>query len=249
MKKINNKGITLIALITTIIVILILATIGVTAGMDIYEVSKLEVFIAELKIMQAEVNKLYEQYIKEETVNLEGKMTEIEDIGERITSGNSYFNKLTDQERGKYKKYTVDIIKKLGIEGITREFYVDIENRNVIAVKGIEEDGKTYYTLKEIPGAGFNVEYEEMKGNSEDSDNKPKMVVKDTSEGIVISDIEYIGNIEKWYVQYRNKGEADFKETLLDEFKITDIGTFEIKIGNGDVWSKLEEVTRVSPPK
>ena len=238
-EEINNKGITLVALVITIVVMSILITITISAGEDIYDSAKLEQFTAELKIMQTEVNELYEKYKNEEKININGQEKYINDIGENIVKANPYFLELSDSEKAKYKKYTLDIIKTLEIEGISEEFYVDIENRKVIAVKGFEDGENVYYVLEQIPGAGYNVEYE-----GRDTSNKPTIVVENKKDGIVISDIQYTGNIGKWYVQYKDTNESEFRECLVDEFLITDDGIYEIKVGNGDVWSEITKITR-----
>ena len=60
----NSKGVTLIALVITVIVLLILASIATYSGMDIIESSKLSTFTAEMKIMQTQVNSLYDKWKK-----------------------------------------------------------------------------------------------------------------------------------------------------------------------------------------
>ena len=48
----NKKGITLISLVLTIVILLILASVVTYSGMGIIKSSKLTAFEAELKIMQ-----------------------------------------------------------------------------------------------------------------------------------------------------------------------------------------------------
>ena len=63
MKKIakNNKGITLVALVITIVVILILASVATYSGIDAIKSSEFTRFSAELKIMQTQVNSIYQE--------------------------------------------------------------------------------------------------------------------------------------------------------------------------------------------
>ena len=49
----NNKGITLISLIITIIVLIILATTAIYSGVSTINASKLTAFETELRIMQS----------------------------------------------------------------------------------------------------------------------------------------------------------------------------------------------------
>ena len=66
----NCKGITLVALVTTIVVILILASVATYSGKNALERTYLTAFTAELKIMQTHVNEIYQQYIDGETIQL-----------------------------------------------------------------------------------------------------------------------------------------------------------------------------------
>ena len=49
----------------------------------------------------------------------------------------------------------------MSIDGITYDFMINVENRYVILVDGIERDNKTYYYLGEIDGEQYNVDYTE----------------------------------------------------------------------------------------
>lgn len=60
--KENRKGITLITLVITIVVILILASIATYSGIEVIKFSKLTAFTTEMKIMQTQVNELYQRY-------------------------------------------------------------------------------------------------------------------------------------------------------------------------------------------
>ena len=62
MKKFkSNKGITLIALVITIVILIILASIGTYSGIQVVKSAQFTAFSTELKIMQTQVNKLYEK--------------------------------------------------------------------------------------------------------------------------------------------------------------------------------------------
>ena len=74
MKK-NEKGVTLISLTVTIIVLMILASVGVTSGISTINSSKLTKFTSEMKTMQVNVNELYNSW----------------KIGEKVTLGNAEY--------------------------------------------------------------------------------------------------------------------------------------------------------------
>lgn len=57
----NKKGITLIALTITVIILLILASVATYSGIEVIRSARLTAFTTELKIMQTQVNELYEE--------------------------------------------------------------------------------------------------------------------------------------------------------------------------------------------
>ncbi|MCI8412163.1 MAG: hypothetical protein HFJ40_07060 [Clostridia bacterium] len=56
----NNKGITLITLVVTVIVIGILASVATYSGIEVINSSKLTRFTTEMKLIQTKVNEIYE---------------------------------------------------------------------------------------------------------------------------------------------------------------------------------------------
>ena len=83
MKK--EQGITLVALVTTIVILLILSTIGINVGTSTYENAEFKAFISELKIMQTQVNEWNQKY-------LNGDKT-ILDLGKELTGSEILTNK------------------------------------------------------------------------------------------------------------------------------------------------------------
>ncbi len=57
----NQKGITLITLVITIIVLTILTSIATYSGISVINSSKLTAFTTKMKIMQTQVNTIYEE--------------------------------------------------------------------------------------------------------------------------------------------------------------------------------------------
>ena len=175
--KENNSGITLIALVITIILLVILASIGINSGISTIRSAQLTKFTTEMKIMQLEVNELYNYYTNNESITVNG--TEYKGSGNDIDSGNgiqdigkeisqapqdkreeafsSEGSGITDTTG--YKYYDQEIIKALEIEEVEGEFFVNIEKRSVISVDGIEYEGEKYYTLEQLPDGLYNVEY------------------------------------------------------------------------------------------
>lgn len=239
----KNKGITLISLIVTIIVLTILASMAVYSGINAVNSSKLTAFTAEMKIMQTNVNDLYEKYKDGD----EGVLS----LGQSI-SGNTQAEKalsaagIAQEEKADFRYYTNQDIVNLGIEGIKeREFLVDVKDRKVVSYEGFEYDGTVYYTLEQLPKGLYNVDYEQATVDFETSAS-----IKDEETGeIIIKNITNDAYINKWQARYRVKGQENWQTT--QEFsndgctiQVGELTTYEVQIFNGkDVQSVIKSVS------
>lgn len=139
-----------------------------------------------------------------------------------------------------YRYFDQNTIKDvLKIEGVEGEFFVNIKTRSVVSYEGFKYEGKTYYTLDQLPDGLYNVEYEESTATpifdanvEEISENKWK---------ISITNIQYEGYIHKWDVKYQLEGKNYKSEDL--SFVVTQQGDYTISISNGNVQSESIVVT------
>ncbi len=256
MKKLNNKGITLVALVITIIVLLILSSIATYSGLNVVKSSKLTVFTTEMKIMQTKVNEIYQKYKDGNSIEIDGttyygenKKSEnsnstILDIGQALDSVSTQANKVfTESASGitnkdGYKYWNNELVKKLGIEGVDGDFFVNVEKRSIVSYDGFTYEGKDYYTLNQLPSNLYNVDYENK------NDGKPTFDI--TSEKIsankwkiTISNIQYTGGyIEKWYVKYKKQEQENWQTREDMSFTISEKGTYTIKIENDNISSE-----------
>ena len=264
MKKLNQNGVTLLALVITIVVLLILASVATYSGIDIIRTSRLNTFTAEMKIMQTEVNNLYEQWksgqiaIDENTGNItkQENGTTIS-IGKDLTYNSTVEDQATyvlidelglgsslSDLKG-YKYFDYETIENLGIEGTEGEFLVSIKDRKVVSYEGLRYDGIMYYTLEQLPQSLYNVEYNPTQG-------EPTFDLSCENIGsgqwkIKISNIQYDGYINKWQIRYRVKaaeGENENSWEITEEFTGDNytidipinnlLDTYEIQVFNGE---------------
>ena len=113
----DNKGVTLISLVVTIVVLIILASIATYSGVNVIRQSKLDKFTAEMKIMQTEVNNLYDKYSNgtdEEKANVlnYGKVLDTQASSVFTTNASGITNS------SGYKYYDRKTIENLGIEQV-----------------------------------------------------------------------------------------------------------------------------------
>lgn len=253
MKKIkNSKGITLMALIITIIILIILASIGTYSGIQVVKSSQFTAFSTELKIMQTQVNSLYEKKKNGEKVRINNGEEQVDNIGRDISNSSSSVQSQANEvftanasgitEQTGYKYYDNSTVKSLNIDGVEGEFFVNVDKRSVISYDGFEYEGTTYYTLKQLPNNLYNVNY------NEDTSNKPtfniKVVrIKSGNYEISAENINYNGNINKWNLEYKLEEDQDFKESKDLRVKVDNEGTYKIKVANGNF--KSDEKTIV----
>ena len=241
----NQKGITLIALVITITILAILASIATYSGINSIKSARFTTFTVEMKIMQTEVNELYDKYrAGDETV-----LT----LGEDITNNDQAKSVLStigiaNTEFSNYRYYSINTIKSLGVEGIDEnEFIVSIKDRKVVSYKGFEYDGVTYYTLESLPKGLYNVEYEENSNNVK-FDLSCKTISSEEGE-IYISNISYDGYVNKWQIRYREQGKENWSTTEAFEgneytLKVDKLTTYEIQVVNSDnIVSTAQTVT------
>lgn len=230
MKK--EKGITLISLVVTIIILSILASIATYSGVSVIKSSKLTTFTAELKIMQAQVNEIYQD---KDTSKVYGE----EITGEIKTRADSIFTAsasgITSQEG--YRYWSEATLKSLGIEGVESAFFVNLEKRSIVSYEGLKYEGKTYYTLEQLPGGMYNVEYEEPSAPLPTFDVNVQKI-GNSQWRITISNIQYEGNISKWQIQYHLEGKETWNTTQDLSFVVTEVGNYHVQIMNGSVVSQ-----------
>lgn len=238
----NRKGITLISLVIMIIIILILASIGTYNGIEVIKLSKLTAFITELKIMQTQVNDIYEQS--------NGTQEYGEPIeGEQKKQAEKIFAELEQQntqiDKNGYRYWSNQTIKKLGIEGVEQDFFVNLQTRSIISYRGLDYEGKVYYTLSQLPNGLYNVDYTETKGTKQEPTFDVKIETVDESKWrITVSNIQYTGYINKWNIKYK-LGEENWKESENLSFIVNQQGIYKVKIENNEITSQEKEVIAI----
>lgn len=173
----NNKGITLVSLVITVIVMLILALVVVNIGRESIDKANLQniktnMLLIEAKVKEYVENANYELGVKPEEATDEMKtkatsMIEGEGKGTKVTKDDEIYTTLTsigvDQQAldaGTIYKLSTDDLSKMGIKGVTSDdkegWYIvayDIANNSVkiYNTEGIKTEGNTIkYGLDDI---------------------------------------------------------------------------------------------------
>jgi type II secretory pathway pseudopilin PulG len=161
MYKKNNKGITLIVLVITVILLLILSGVGVNVATDSYKNAKVNKFVTQMQLIQEKIDNIDEPGLSGGTTLFSGTNNNIiEQIANIIKEGNP--DKLSQYDwnynvSGKtiyYRVYTKEkIISDLNLDNIdVGTIVVNFETREVVSLDGIEYNGVTYHTQYSLPG-------------------------------------------------------------------------------------------------
>ena len=235
MKKIKEtKGVTLIALVVTIVVLLILASIGINSGQDAINSAKFNEFKSELKIMQTKVNELNqsnETEIRPELTEQQKSIFNVETVY-NIIFENKSDEEITNIKKG-FRYYSKDYINnKFNFDSITRDYFVNIEKRIVISCTGFEYKGKTYYMSEQFTDGLYNVEYNNK--NTQSGSYDINTIVEENRCKIEISNIHYEGYINDWQVKYKLKDSLQWKTSNDLSFYVKEDGTYDIEVVHGN---------------
>ncbi len=218
--KQESSGITLISLVVTVIILFILATVGIYSGINAINSSKLTRFTTQMKLMQLEVNKLYEAYITGESIKTkDGNQY----TGEMITTIGKDLNE-ADQEqldsifkpdwengsgilkREGYRYFDKETIENLEIEGIDEEYLINVKKRTIISYEGLKYDDEMYYTLEQVPDSLYNVDYENPNTGKPTFDLRYEKL-ENGKWKVIVSNVRFEeeeqGFINKWQVKYQ----------------------------------------------
>lgn len=239
MHRTEEKGVTLIALVTAIVLILILSSIGATAGMSTINWASFSQFKNELKILQTKVNELNQnnevnigQTLSEEQKSIFNNLA----ISNIIYNGNGE----TEEEKSKiqegFRYCNRDYIKKeFNLESVKRDYLINVEYRYVICYEGFEYDGNIYYMPEQIDDSLYNVKYSDKNPKEGDFDFDVSYVKENDRWKIEVSNITYTGYINNWQVEYRLDGESKWKKANGLTFYVTKAGNYYVQVSHDDI--------------
>lgn len=153
----NEKGITLLTLIITVIVMVLLTGTAIAYGTNSLQTMKFQNFRFELEQIQGKVDVIYEK-IK---LAKEDEITTYLSLGQDITSlpselGTSVLSRLqsikgNNVSTTNYRYFTrQDLEVDLDITSQSGAVIINFTTREVISVKGFEFEGKTYYRIEDL---------------------------------------------------------------------------------------------------
>lgn len=236
MKKGNEKGITLVALVITIVILIIIASVSIDLGTSTIKSGQYTVFVNELKVMQYKVNELYNS--NEQNSELGQALTnkQLQVLNNDIVSS-IIFNGKTDEQKDDIKNgfryFSQEYIRnELEIDNVNRDYLLNIDKRIVICNEPFNYNGINYYMLEQTDQAVYNVEY----NNKNSSTGSFDVIVTQEEDKwkIEVSNIQYDGYVSNWQVKYKLNGK-EYWDTSNDlTFYLREKGIYFIKVICGD---------------
>lgn len=225
----DNKGITIVSLILTIIIMLILVTVTTYSGINTYRNAEVTKFVAQMQLIQTKVDDLVGTKTVEEIDDLElQKVTTEEQINViRMAYDN---REITNNNIDEYKVVTGEnILEIFDIEDIENDILVNFKTREVVSVKGVQYEENTYYTQYKLP-KGQNISINTNKVNR-NLKFKLETIVDGLNGTMIISNI----NIENGTLAYKEAND-NYWQTITnytkteDEYTVTILksGTYEV---------------------
>lgn len=172
MKKIkDNKGITLVALIVTIILMLILASVVTYNGIEAYKLAKVSEFVSQLQLVQAKVDEV----VNAKSIEELSKLGEEVSKDEQINAINSAYSngEVTSKDKKMYRYFTKEnLLEIFEIDDSSEDVAINFSTREVVSIEGVKYDGSTYYTQYKLPNGQNIINNREEKDRTADFDTE-----------------------------------------------------------------------------
>lgn len=161
----NQNGITMVILVVTIILLLLLSGITMTASFQSFDIANVQAYVSKMKVIQGKVDNFVQEASDIESQGFQ-KLSELSatdhaiyDAFAKMLSNPAEYNidvtkswdNALDTDVGHYYYFTAKDLEKLGLKNQDMEVIVNFQTRNIISRKGIQYKGKTYYRQYDVP--------------------------------------------------------------------------------------------------
>ena len=222
----DENGITLVALILTVVILLILTGVGISAGIDQMHRVRLKAFYSKLEVAEEAVEKI--SSTNEGYKDSSGNIIYLKDSGTALTVEQiSLISSISENyDTSKFKYFTASEVESiLNVSGVDLNLLIDFEDKYVISADGEEIDGTVYYVLENDK---YKVQYENKNTGNVDFTYEVKKYGNDTYK-ITITPIN-INNIKDGIAKYRKYNVDDYwKIANNNEIIIKELISYEIK--------------------
>ncbi len=147
----EQKGITIIALIITIVVILILASFGTYVAMDTVRHSRLVKFVSYMQVIQRKVDELVADNNTTTLGTLVAETGKQSEIGNILLAAKEN-GEIQSVDTNHYRYFNKQALStQLDLDNIEDEIVINFATREVVSLSGIQYESKMYYTQYLLP--------------------------------------------------------------------------------------------------
>ena len=260
----NNKGLTLVSLIITVIILLLIAGIVVKSALDSFDDANITAYVSEMNIIQQKVNNIYYK-IKNNTASDTDYGTSYENLSKNIKDKINFIVKdeadLENISEFRYLGYNDSTksndLEKIGVYNIKKEVIINFNTRKIYSLNGIRFDGDRYYNQYELPGGNYN--FEVVSSDQNNLTDVNWTTSKENYDSYTVIKIYNVGNLEKFnnntfyyrLVTESNDDNNYWQSVSNNTFKVYKSGDYIIKVvdnyGNEKIGSEIN-VTIVNEP-
>ena len=148
----DNKGITIITLIVTVILIAIISSVAVYNATSLINDSKKVAFISELNIIQGKLNIIYEKIeVGQDIENYKNEGKKIELLDDNLKSKIDKVNQeIYIYDLQNYLYFDNYSLENIGVYGLNGDYLINFKIADVININGIKIEGELYYRAEEM---------------------------------------------------------------------------------------------------
>lgn len=190
--KNSQKGITIIALVITVIMLLILASVATYTGIESYDKAEQIKFVSQMKLIQTKVDeKVQEDGFNPDSIDGAKLTDEQKQIVITAATNNGEISSPSDEDYEIYIKYLTkeQLSTQLSLDNIDEGIIINFKTREVISTVGFEYGGTIYYTQYKLPKGEKLTQY--VKPNTTLSVEYSK-ILQDLSWVIKIEEVKRI---------------------------------------------------------
>ena len=157
--KKSQKGITIIALVLTIIILLILASVATYTGIESYDRAEQIKFVSQMQLIQTKVDEVVQ---KNDFASLGDALNEKQKNIVNNAVNSDGISWPTTEEFNDYVRYfsKEKLRTQLELDNIDEDIIINFKTREVISTVGFEYGGTTYYTQYKLPKGEKLTQYE-----------------------------------------------------------------------------------------
>ncbi len=231
----SNKGITMVALVVTIIILAVVAGTIVYNGKKSIKSANRQQLISQLEMVQAKINVLAEKmennsydndYYRAVARQIDSlDQTKLQEILNRDAKNGNTFT--TDADGFYY--FGPSDLERIGLSEMNQIFLVNFDTREVFSYTGVEIEGKMYYSLQDFGYPSWNPQYEQETRKIPTFELK----VTKTDENkwrITVTNVVTDNNVAIDTISYKSADSANWIIVSGMDFEVTKTGTYEVKL-------------------